>query len=62
MGRGQGNEAKFFKIIPSIHPQCPWCDSWHTVHQGSMNGKKRFRCEDCKRSFYLNKNAMEVRA
>ena len=30
---------------------CPDCSSSRTMHYGSVKGRKRYKCEDCKRTF-----------
>jgi len=36
---------------------CPHCGSIHCVKNGSVRGKRRFVCRDCKKSFGTNHNS-----
>ncbi|MEM2292852.1 MAG: hypothetical protein QXX41_06205 [Nitrososphaerota archaeon] len=40
-----------------IKPICPYCNSLHSVKVGTPSGKRRWRCQDCRRSFILSPDA-----
>lgn len=35
----------------SSNPSCPYCDYEHTVRNGHVQGRQRFRCRGCNRFF-----------
>ena len=39
------------KIKPERQLKCPHCESKQFVSNGSVNGRKRYKCNNCKRSF-----------
>jgi len=44
--------------MPERELVCPHCGSIHCVKNGSVRGKRRFVCRDCKKSFGTNHNSV----
>ena len=38
--------------------KCPYCKSEHIIYFGFKNGKQRFRCKECKRTFITTTNTV----
>lgn len=39
---------------PRSNPRCKACNSANTIKQGKRNGKKRYKCKDCEKNFYVD--------
>jgi transposase-like protein len=62
MGKGKGLESQHYKTITKVLPECPRCKSFKTWSRGGSGykGRKRYICNVCGFSFYLDRNAVEV--
>jgi hypothetical protein len=59
-------DSAYFKKVVVTVVQCPYCQSWKTSRLGfnvsvSRGKIPRFKCNDCGHSFYLSKDAEEIK-